>query len=214
MPICVWFDSCGRCSCARPARPVDGSAPLPRLPVAEQLAHLVLQRAPSRSGRPRPGSCRWGDSAARSSARMSSSVIASSAVALALARAGPTARDSAAAAVRASPSAPARPRPPAAPAASPAGRLRAARPADAAGAARRRRSPAPAAGSRPAWRRCSWCGASETDSLALDAQVVQVEDELPAVARAAPRKRHLAGEAAQPARSARIVDAAGRHAET
>ena len=44
----------------------------------------------------------------------------------------------------------------------------------------------------------------------LDAEIVQIEDELVVVAIAGAAQRHLAGETAQPAAIGRIVDAAGR----
>ena len=57
-------------------------------------------------------------------------------------------------------------------------------------------------------------GVGAGDALGpLDAEIVQVENELPAVALARPAQRHLAGETAQAAAVGGIVDAAGRHQE-
>ena len=49
--------------------------------------------------------------------------------------------------------------------------------------------------------------------MVLDAQVVQVENELPAVARPRPAERHLAGQRGQSLPFGRLVDATGRHEE-
>ena len=49
--------------------------------------------------------------------------------------------------------------------------------------------------------------------MMLDAQVVQVEHELPVVAWSRPAERHFAGERGQPQPRRRLVDATGRHEE-
>ena len=76
--------------------------------------------APTRRGRPRPGSCRWGSNDAGRSARMSSSDRLPRPLARP-APGGPRDADSGCAAARSSPSPPARPRPPAGPATPPGG---------------------------------------------------------------------------------------------
>ena len=49
--------------------------------------------------------------------------------------------------------------------------------------------------------------------MVFDAQVIQVENELPAVARSRPAERHLAGQRSQSQPVGRLVDATGRHEE-
>ena len=45
----------------------------------------------------------------------------------------------------------------------------------------------------------------------LDAQVVQIENELPVIARSRPAKRHFASERGQPQARRRLMDATSRH---
>ena len=49
--------------------------------------------------------------------------------------------------------------------------------------------------------------------MMLDAQVVQVENELPIVARPRPAERHFAGQRGQSQPRRRLIDATGRHEE-
>ena len=131
---------------------------------------------------------------------------------LALRRAAPRLADSAAGEARSSPSAPARLPPLEAPGAWPAARPQIGRWAGVGGGARRRRSPGPWADCRP--RGPAVAGVRAGDRLApLDAQVVEIEDELPAVARAGAAQGHLAGETAEALAIRRIVGAAGRQQE-
>ena len=158
MPICVWLRIVGQVLIAAGGRRFLDGRGRARRPIAQQLAHQVLQPLPIDLAGHAEDRAVGAITALEICGRMSSIVVASRAFC------SPWAEPAPGLGIVLPPQLdhhllrPARLPPPAAPAASPAGRLPTDPRANAGGATRRRRWPAPRADSRPAWPRCSWYG--------------------------------------------------------
>ena len=180
-----------------------------RLPVAEQLLDVVAQPLPieiARDGQDRaarPIVLRMKLAHVVDRRRAQRRLLRRGSI-------GPTDRDTAAGAARSSACGSAHRRSPATPAGTCCGPLRADRPANAAGATNRQTSSS-AGRQIVAQRRAVKRRLRHADRFApLDAQVLELRNPGPAIARPGPAQHHLAGQRRQPGPLRRIVAAPGR----